>query len=136
MSKLQVTSKSLLNMFVGFPELLLLADARRRAYDVSEESVRVAIGPYVAWVKRNPTPVTVNGSPVAATTYVAGIDVGDVPADFCGVGSSMDAAIAVLSRDIARQHARMGGEPSNSDRVVRVGIPGETFMTIRSRRDP
>lgn len=134
MSKLQVTSKSLLNMFVGFPELLLLADARRRAYDVSEESVRVAIGPYTAWVKRNPTPVTVNGSPVAATTYVAGIDVGDVPADFCGVGDSIPAAISILSRDIARQLARMGGEPS--DRVVRVGIPGETLMTIRSRRDP
>lgn len=131
MSKLQVTSKSLLNMFVGFPELLLLADARRRAYDVSEESVRVAIGPYMAWVKRNPTPVTINGSPVAATTYVAGIDVGDVQADFCGVGSSMETAISVLARDIARQRARTGGEPS----VDRVGISGETFMTIRSRRD-
>lgn len=135
MSKLQVTSKSLLNMFVGFPELLLLADARRRAYDVSEESVRVAIGPYVAWVKRNPTPVTVNDVPVAATAYVAGIDVGDVPADFCGVGDSIPAAISVLARDIARQ--RYGERPkADSDRVVRVGIPGETLMTIRSRRDP
>lgn len=134
MSKLQVTSKSLLNMFVGFPELLLLADERRADHDVSEESVRVAIGPYVAWVKRNPTPVTVNDVPVAATAYVAGIDVGDVPADFCGVGSSMEAAIVVLARDIARQRQFAKDPPICTP--DRVGIPGETLMTIRSRRDP
>ena len=47
----------------------------------------------------------------------AAFDVGDVPADFCGVGSSMDVAIAVLSRDIARQHAsanRLPNSPSGT----------------------